>query len=94
MIKRDSVFSWYICNNTIIIKELETSSDLHISVTNNIENVISIVNKELNGIGNRKVIYRDSDLIYDEVIIKDNRFSEFKCINTQSYLDAIKKVNK
>jgi len=60
------------------------------SVTNDIENVINTVADYVDVFETKYVIYRDSDYRYDEIIIKNNKFSTFSPINTKSLTHALK----
>lgn len=61
------------------------------SVTNDIENVIDDLARagiRLDG----PVIYKDSDGIWDEVLVSDNKFKDFQFINVRKVEDAIAAV--
>lgn len=95
-----AVFQWSIVCDVVVIWDKNVDMTFNPSVTNDIENVIEEINSliekytDIKGIGNRKVIYRDSDLMYDEVVVKKNTFSKFKPIQEQSYLKAIEAISK
>jgi hypothetical protein len=89
-----AIFIWDIRDDVIVIYDLHNEENSSMSVTNDIENVIAVVNADIGGIGEQKVIYRDTELMYDEVIIKNNEFFKFNSLHEHSYLKAIKKVKE
>lgn len=89
-----AIFIWDVRDDIIVIYDLHTIENSSVTVTNDIENVIDVVNIGMKGIGTRKVIYRDTESIYDEVVIKDNKFFKFRSLNEPSYSNAIKKLKE
>ena len=82
-------YSWGIsCGVLFIIDEHDGSS---MSVTNDIENVIKEVCRKAGSIPN-KVIYRDTEWVWDQVVCKDGEFVCFKHLGTGSMEGAIDKV--
>lgn len=71
-----------------------TDNDNGKSVTNDVENVL----KDLVGFGydldNLKVIYRDTMGIWDEIVVKNRLFLEFRNLGERSRLSAMEKVKR
>ncbi len=88
-----AIFDYLLIDEVIVIYDLHNELNCSKSVTNDIENVIDIINTNLHGIGNRKVIYRDTRHIFDEVVIQDNQFLKFNMLNEVDIKNAIKKMN-
>ena len=66
---------WQIENQTdeyILIRDLNLGNR---SVTNDVENVVKKILPQLNG---RRLFYRDSMGVVDEIIIEEGEFFEFK----------------
>lgn len=77
-------------SNFVVIFDKNTSG--HRSVTNDAEYVLWEINRNYKEIVNCYVIYKDSNNIYDEIIINYKvRFVEFKSLNE---MDVVKAVNK
>ncbi len=87
-----AIFDYFLINEIIVIYDLHDEHNCSKSVTNDIDNVMAVINVNLQGIGNRKVIYRDTDCIFDEIVIKDNQFLRFNTLNEQDIKNAIKRV--
>lgn len=90
---------YQIWNNILVIHDQNRPGKK--SVTNDIENVLALIFNELKehdverlcNLNLKKVIYRDSDGLYDEVVIDANRqFVEFKAIRTPELSEALKEI--
>ena len=72
-------------------------SNIGMSVTNDIENVIESIardfKKENNSISHYDIIYRDSNGIIDGIYITDEKFHDFYSIGETDYNKAILKID-
>ncbi|WP_422452134.1 hypothetical protein [Endozoicomonas sp. ALC066] len=85
----DSYQLIHCSDTTIVLVDPELGA---MSLTNNAINVIDHLSKSLpGGIGSRKVYYRDSMGRFDELVIRDERFSSFyPCTpSQQAFLTSI-----
>jgi len=72
-----------------IIKDL----DKGMSVTNNAENVIHEFTTHIGSIPDGSVVvYRDTNGVYDELLVADGCFSNFKLLNANSADEAVYKA--
>jgi hypothetical protein len=84
-----AIFDYGILNGVVVIKDLHSSDNHSMSVTNDAENVISVIAANNHGLDGLKVIYRDTEGIYDEIIIKDSQFAGFRLLNAPSLKQAL-----
>ena len=85
-----SNYKYTIDGNIIFIEDLNLGS---ISVTNDIENVISDISKEMNtSMDNFKVIYKDSDGVIDGIVTDKGMFDKFYYIGEDDYYAAKLKI--
>ena len=88
---RKSNYTYSIDGRTIYI--IDNQCDGYLSVTNNIENVLEEISKELNtSISNYEVIYKDTDGRIDGVHTKDGEFYDFYHIGETDYHAAKLKI--
>lgn len=68
-----------ICTDTLVL--IADRNDGSRTVTNDADAVVWRVNKEIGGLGRRRLYYRDSDGRFDEIHVIEGRFSGFKPCN-------------
>ena len=79
-----------VINNTVVITDLDNGSA---SVTNDIINVIDDIHATHTDLTQKKVIYRDSDKVFDGVAVNANgRFDHFYAICETDLNKALAKV--
>lgn len=89
MSKSKSNYTYTIDGNVIFIEDLDGA----MSVTNNVENVLQEISKEMESpISNFKVIYRDTDGNIDGISTEDGKFKDFYPIGERSYYAAKLKI--
>ncbi len=88
-----AIFDYSLMYDSVVIFDLHDENNCSRSVTNDVENVIEIINIGLQGIGDRKVIYRDTNRIWDEIIIKNNQFHDFKPLNKKTLTEALEVIH-
>jgi hypothetical protein len=72
-----------------------TDYDKGMSVTNNIENILGEIQKDLgHPIGEFYVVYRDTMGSIDGVQTKDNKFHDFYTIGAKTFEEAKSKVKE
>jgi len=87
---RKSDYTYRIDGNILFIEDENRGN---MSVTNNIENVLDEIAKELNtSMQNYRVVYRDSDGNIDGVSIKDGQFLNFYYIGETDFYAAKLKI--
>jgi len=89
MKRSTAIFAYKILNNIVVIKDLHNSNDNCKSVTNDVENVIDVIAEDNHGLKGLRVIYCDTDNIYDEILIKNNKFNGFRSLNAGSLKEAL-----
>jgi hypothetical protein len=95
MNKFHAEFDYVIDGNIIIITDLNYGGK---SVTNDIENVIRDISMDLKresgcGICNYKIIYQDSQGMFDEVLVNEKgEFKNFRCLYEKSITKAKEKI--
>lgn len=89
MICSQAIFDYRIIGGVIVIIDLHSSENCSRSVTTDIGKVIEIIAVNLHGLEGRRVIYRDTDGIYDEVLTNNDRFTKFKLLSTRSLAKAL-----
>jgi exopolysaccharide biosynthesis protein len=92
---RKSNFTYTIDGNVLFIEDSNLGG---MSVTNDIENVIEEIERELRpapiSINELDVIYRDSQGSIDGIKIKDGKFHDFYYIGESDYQSAKQKIRK
>lgn len=84
-------FSYNVINDVVVIYDLDSGN---CCVTNDIENVLARIQEEIPNLGEKKVIYRDSDKIFDGVEVdKLGRFVRFYSLNKTTLEEALEKLN-
>ena len=83
-------FSYQIKGNTICIVD-QCNGECK-SVTNDVENVIAKIAFDGVDLCNHRVIYRDTDGIWDEIVCKNGEFKGFRSINERNLDTALAKV--
>jgi len=82
MTQQNSDYIYRVFGSLIVIIDLNHGN---LSVTNDIENVISYLGKQTFKLQNYVIVYRDSNSEYDQVVVKpDNTFQEFEPLTTDS----------
>jgi hypothetical protein len=83
-------FKYQIDGRVLFIEDLNLGNK---SVTNDIENVLDKISKELNtSVSNFDIIYKDSTGTIDGVVTKNNQFVDFYSINEEDYYAAKLKI--
>lgn len=82
-------FEYEIINNVVVVFDLDTGC----SVTNDVNNVLAKIKLTVPDLGKMKVIYRDSQGIFDEIKIDaSGSFIGFSSINENTVTSALKKL--
>ena len=80
-----------IINDVVVIYDLDQGNA---SVTNDIRNVLSSIHQNLTDLTKKKIIYRDSEKIFDGIKINENaKFSYFYPIREKELNQALIKIN-
>ena len=85
-------YSVKVINNTVVITDLDQDGT---SVTNDIINVIDDIHANHTDLTQKKVIYRDSDKVFDGVAVNAHgKFDYFYPIRETDLNKALSKVNE
>ena len=85
----NSDYIYFIKGKVLIIED----SDLgNLSVTNDIQNVLTAIKKDLEFLP-ETIIYRDSEGNFDGVEHEQGKFIKFYPVNETNLIDALEKVN-
>ena len=85
-------YSVKVINNTVVITDLDQDGT---SVTNDIINVIDDIHATHTDLTEKKVIYRDSDKVFDGIAVNTKRqFDYFYPISETDLKKALAKVEK
>ena len=83
-------FDYEVVNDVVAIYDLDLGNN---SVTNDIQCILEILKGGIENLAQKKVIYRDSMGIFDEVVINENAtFMGFRSINETTLDKAITKL--
>lgn len=89
--KASASFDYEIIDGVVVIYDL----DQGVSVTNDAENVIAAVAQTVKDLHGRRVIYRDTDGIFDGMLIdSDNRFAGFYPLRHRDLPSALVAVSE
>ena len=83
-------FDYEVIENTIVIYDLDSGN---MSVTNDVRNVLAKLKNNIPDLGHKKVIYCDSQQIFDEIVVDENgRFKDFRSIHERTLNKALLKL--
>lgn len=80
-----STYTAHVSDTFILVED----QDQGMSVTNDAENMIADLGTKI-PLAGRRVLYRDTEGRWDELLVKDGRFAGFKAIGaTGTWIEAI-----
>ena len=81
-----STFTFRVEGSFILVED----QNVGMSVTNDAENVIACLATKEFSLANRRVLYRDTEGRWDELLVQDGRFAGFTAIGvTGTWIEAI-----
>ena len=87
-----AVFTYTILDRVLCLVDLVLAAPTAMSITNDAEAVVHWCFKELDGLGFNKIIYQDTDGIWDELVTDGSEFVRFKAIGERDITTAVQKV--
>ena len=85
-------FDYELINDVVVIYDLDQGN---CTVTTDIQGVLKIIKNDIPDLTNKRLIYQDSEKIFDEIIINaQGRFVMFRSINERQRDEALNKINK
>lgn len=88
------VFSTRVFADVVAIRDECDPRSPTMSVTNAAEHVVQLLAREGLITPDRRVIYRDTQGFWDELVVEDGRFVRFALIGARSLDDAVLAVRK
>ncbi len=88
-----AVFDYEVIDNVIVITDLHDDNNCSRTVTNDVESVIELIRFGLKGFKGRRIIYKDTDHVWDEIVIKDDQFFDFKSLNKKTLTETLRDIN-
>lgn len=88
---RRADFSWQIVRGVVCVIDHDTGGA---SVTNDAENVIRDLVEAGVNLAAMPVIYRDSMGVWDQLVVRDGEFADFRSLGATSLREALDKLPK